>query len=66
MSKAYEPPSFRAPIDLDLSRNEGRPTITEIGLDSEEIGAITARYPSTSELTAAVVATDRRHADSVL
>jgi histidinol-phosphate aminotransferase len=66
MSKAYEPPSFRAPIDLDLSRNEGRPTITEIGLDGEEIGAITARYPSTSELTAAVA---RRHgvsADRVL
>ena len=58
MSKVYEPPSFSAPIDLDLSRNEGEPTITEIVLGSEAIARITSRYPNISELTAALA---RRH-----
>ena len=58
MSKTYQPPSFRAPIDLDLSRNEGSPTITDIGLDSEATAAITSRYPDTTALRAIVA---RRH-----
>jgi histidinol-phosphate aminotransferase len=58
MSKIYRPPSFRAPIDLDLSRNEGSPTVTDIGLDSEATAAITSRYPDTTALTAIVA---RRH-----
>lgn len=58
MSKIYQPPSFRAPIDLDLSRNEGSPTITEIGLDGDAIAELTSRYPNPSELTAAVA---KRH-----
>ena len=58
MSNTYQPPSFRAPIDLDLSRNEGSPTITDIGLDSEATAAITSRYPDTTALTTIVA---RRH-----
>jgi histidinol-phosphate aminotransferase len=58
MSKTYQPPSFRAPIDLDLSRNEGSPTITAIGLDSEAMAAITSRYPDTTALRAIVA---KRH-----
>ena len=58
MSKTYQPPSFRAPIDLDLSRNEGSPTITDIGLDSEATAAITSRYPDTTALRAIVA---KRH-----
>lgn len=50
MSRAYEPPSFDSQIDLDLSRNEGSPTITEIGLGSDEIAALTSRYPSATVL----------------
>jgi histidinol-phosphate aminotransferase len=54
MSDPYEPPTFDTPIDLDLSRNEGRPTITEIGLGPTELAAITSRYPETSGLRAVV------------
>jgi histidinol-phosphate aminotransferase len=50
MSDTYQPPVFSAPIDLDLSRNEGRPTVTEIELDSVEVAAVTSRYPDTSHL----------------
>ena len=50
MSQAYQPPSFESQIDLDLSRNEGSPTITEIGLGADEIAALTSRYPSTTDL----------------
>jgi histidinol-phosphate aminotransferase len=66
MSKVYAPPSFRAPIDLDLSRNEGHPTIAEIGLDSDEIAALTSRYPNTSELTAALASRHGISEDRVL
>ena len=58
MNKTYQPPSFRSLIDLDLSRNEGEPTITEIVLGSEAIARIASRYPNISELTAALA---RRH-----
>ena len=58
MSNVYRPPEFEAPIDLDLSRNEGRPTITEIGLDGKEIAAATSRYPRTEQLRTVVA---RRH-----
>ncbi len=50
MSGVYEPPSFAARIDLDLSRNEGTPTVDEIGLSPDEIAALTSRYPSTTVL----------------
>lgn len=50
----YSPPGFRAPIDLDLSRNEGRaprdPRLGEVEIDA----AALARYPSTEELGAAL------------
>ena len=59
MSDKYQPPSFAAPIDLDLSRNEGRPTVTEIDLGPEALGALTSRYPDTGRLREVLA---RRHA----
>lgn len=50
MSLAYRPPEFDAPIDLDLSRNEGRPSITEISFGPDELAALTSRYPDTTRL----------------
>ena len=54
MSNAYRPPEFDVPIDLDLSRNEGRPSITEITLGADELAALTSRYPDTTGLRAAI------------
>lgn len=51
---AYQPPSFRAPIELDLSRNEGRPTLGGLSLDPETVAALTSRYPDTSRLKSLV------------
>lgn len=58
MSNAYQPPQFDAPIDLDLSRNEGRPSISQIPFDDDEVASLTSRYPETTRLRAAVA---RRH-----
>lgn len=54
MSNVYRPPRFEAPIDLDLSRNEGRPSINEIDIGDEELAIVTSRYPDTTRLRAAV------------
>ena len=56
MTGAYQPPVFSAPIDLDLSRNEGRPTVTSIDLDPEDLAMATSRYPDTARLTRSVAA----------
>lgn len=66
MSDAYQPPTFAAPIDLDLSRNEGRSTITTIDLGPEDLAAATSRYPDTTRLAEAVAARHRLPADRVL
>lgn len=58
MSAPYRPPTFAAPIDLDLSRNEGRPRITEIDIGLGEGGRLTSRYPDTSNLRELI---SRRH-----
>lgn len=47
----YRPPTFDASIDLDLSRNEGRPSITSVDFDPDTIARLTSRYPDTTELT---------------
>lgn len=47
----YQPPSFRTPIDLDLSKNEGRPTVTAIDLDPVTVAELTSRYPDITSLT---------------
>ncbi|HZD24434.1 MAG TPA: aminotransferase class I/II-fold pyridoxal phosphate-dependent enzyme [Acidimicrobiia bacterium] len=52
----YQPPTFDSPIDLDLSRNEGRPIITRIDLDPAIVPALTSRYPDTTNLTRLVAA----------
>lgn len=54
MSGAYEPPRFDAPVDLDLSRNEGRPSISEIGFGPDELARLISRYPDTGRLRAAI------------
>lgn len=46
----YEPPSFPSTIDLDLSRNEGRPNLGVLELDVETVAALARRYPDTSRL----------------
>ncbi len=56
MSNAYRPPEFDAPIDLDLSRNEGRPSITGIPFGPDELAALTSRYPDTTGLREAITA----------
>lgn len=51
MSNVYKPPVFDVSVDVDLSRNEGLPTITSIDLGPDELAALTSRYPDTSRLT---------------
>lgn len=51
---AYQVPTFRAPVDLDLSRNEGRPRALDgSGLDRSLLRAA-GRYPDTTGLQAAL------------
>jgi histidinol-phosphate aminotransferase len=52
--RAYQPPLFAAPVDLDLSRNEGRATVTRVERSADELAAITSRYPDTTPLRAAI------------
>ena len=66
MSSAYRPPAFAAPIDLDLSRNEGSPSITEIDLDPAELAAATSRYPDTTRLRDVVAERHQVPPDRVL
>ncbi|MFZ0013416.1 MAG: aminotransferase class I/II-fold pyridoxal phosphate-dependent enzyme [Acidimicrobiia bacterium] len=54
----YRPPRFPTPVDLDLSRNEGRPTISGLDLTEEALVSLTSRYPDTTALRAVVA---RRH-----
>ncbi|HEX6300995.1 MAG TPA: aminotransferase class I/II-fold pyridoxal phosphate-dependent enzyme [Acidimicrobiia bacterium] len=66
MNDAYQPPIFGAPIDLDLSRNEGLPTVTTIDLDPQDLAAATSRYPDTTRLAEAVAARHGLTVDRVL
>ena len=66
MSHAYRPPLFQAPIDLDLSRNEGRPSIRRIGLDPETLATLTSRYPDVSGLAEVVAERHRMPVERVL
>jgi histidinol-phosphate aminotransferase len=52
----YQPPGFATPIELDLSRNEGRPTVTSVGLDATTVARLTSRYPDTERLRSLVAA----------
>lgn len=47
---AYEAPRFRAPIELDLSRNEGRPGPLRLSEAAAGMETASPRYPDTSEL----------------
>lgn len=53
---AYQPPGFSAPIDLDLSKNEGRPSIDTLDIDRAKVAFLTSRYPDVTRLTARVAA----------
>lgn len=46
----YRAPRFTAPIDLDLSRNEGRPADLGVAAMAETLQATVARYPDTTRL----------------
>lgn len=47
----YQPPGFSAPIDLDLSKNEGRPSVDRVDIDRAAAAVLTSRYPNTDRLT---------------
>ena len=49
----YKPPSFQAPIELDLSRNEGRSSINALDLDSGAFSKLTSKYPDASRVARA-------------
>lgn len=66
MSDAYRPPVFSSPVDLDLSRNEGSPSVTEVDLDTGEIATVTSRYPDTTRLRALVADRNGVSPDRVL
>lgn len=66
MNDAYQPPTFGAPIELDLSRNEGNPTVKSIDIGPDDLAAITSRYPDTTRLTRAVAARHGVPVDRVL
>jgi histidinol-phosphate aminotransferase len=66
MSAMYQPPGFGAPIDLDLSKNEGRATVTEIPVLADRVPELTSRYPDVSRLREAVAARHGLAATQVL
>jgi histidinol-phosphate aminotransferase len=66
MSAMYQPPGFGAPIDLDLSKNEGRATVTEFPVMVDRVPELTSRYPDVSRLREAVAARHGLPATQVL
>lgn len=54
MSDIYTPPSFSTPVDLDLSRNEGRPSIDDLAIAPADMAEAISRYPKTDVLAAAL------------
>lgn len=62
----YEPPAFDSPIELDLSRNEGRPAIEGLSLEPGAIGRLVRRYPDTSALASRLAARHGVGDDGVL
>src|SRR5690606_41354997 len=51
---AYETPGFRAPIDLDLSRNEGRPGALSLDRLTAGLEETVSRYPHVTPLREAL------------
>lgn len=56
MSSPYTPPAFSSPIELDLSRNEGRSLVDEIAFGGADAARLSARYPDTTRLHRLVAA----------
>ncbi|MEX1093034.1 MAG: histidinol-phosphate transaminase [Acidimicrobiia bacterium] len=54
MIEPYQPPAVGTDIDLDLSRNEGRPVDPELLARVATTAGIAHRYPDTSELRDAI------------
>lgn len=63
---AYLPQRFDHSIDLDLSKNEGRPGSTELLAAVEDPAELLRRYPDTSRLRARLAALHGVSAESVL
>lgn len=66
MSNVYQPPAFNAPIDVDLSRNEGLATITSVDLGPDALAEVTSRYPDTGRLRTLVAQRHQVGEDRVL
>ncbi len=62
---SYQPPSFDAVIELDLSRNEGRPWALE-GLELVDDLTLVSRYPDTGRLRDAIAERHQVAPDRVL
>ncbi len=62
----YLPPGFAAPIDLDLSKNEGRSRAEELLGAIDEPRRLVGRYPDTSPLRARLAALHGVSEDRVL
>jgi len=61
----YKPPAFHGDIDLDLSRNEGRPWPLSDTAPAIDLDAV-SRYPDTTKLRLAVAARHEVDVDRVL
>lgn len=66
MIEPYQPPTVGADIDLDLSRNEGRPVDPELLARVATTAGIAHRYPDTTELRDAIADLRRVSPDRVL
>lgn len=66
MSLRYQPPEFRHPIDLDLSRNEGAARLSSVDLDGATIASLTSRYPDTGAVRESIAIRHRVPVDRVL
>jgi histidinol-phosphate aminotransferase len=62
----YQPPAFDNPVDLDLSRNEGRPHLDGFDLDVSALGDLIRRYPDTATLASLVAERHGVEEDGVL
>jgi histidinol-phosphate aminotransferase len=62
----YAPPPFRYPIDLDLSKNEGRAPKADLLAAVDDPGRAVSRYPDTSRVRARLARLSSVDTDRVL
>jgi histidinol-phosphate aminotransferase len=63
---SYLPPEFTLPIDLDLSKNEGRSRAGELLASIDDPGRVVSRYPDTAALRHALADLHGLSEDSIL